>query len=111
MQKVCMPAYFSGIDRGRTGVYYLYDKTFFRIEEEVMPIFIHDSAEVSERALIGENTKIWNLVQIRENAVIGENCIISKNVYIDRDVKIGNRVKIQNNVNVYCGVTIGNDVF
>jgi len=74
-------------------------------------IFIHSTAEVSDKANIGENTKIWNLAQVRENATIGENCIISKNVYIDSDVKIGNNVKIQNNVNVYHGVTIEDDVF
>lgn len=76
-----------------------------------MSVFIHSSAEVSEESVIGDNTKVWNLAQIREGAIIGENCIISKNAYIDKDVRIGNRVKIQNNVNVYHGVTIGNDVF
>ncbi len=73
--------------------------------------FVHETAEVSERAVIGKDSKIWNQVQIRENVHIGEDCIISKNVYIDRDVTIGDRVKIQNNVNVYCGVTIEDDVF
>ena len=76
-----------------------------------MSVFIHDTAEVSPKASIGEGTKIWNLAQVRENAVIGENCIISKNVYVDADVKIGNRVKIQNNVNVYDGVEVEDDVF
>lgn len=76
-----------------------------------MSIFIHHTAEVSDKAKIGDNTKIWNLAQVRENAVIGESCIISKNVYIDADAVIGNRVKIQNNVNVYDGVTVEDDVF
>lgn len=74
-------------------------------------VFIHPTAEVSEKAIIGEDTKIWNLAQVRENTHIGSNCIISKNVYIDSDVIIGNNVKIQNNVNVYHGVTIEDDVF
>ena len=76
-----------------------------------MSVFIHDTAEVSPKATIGDGTKVWNLAQIRENAVLGENCIVSKNVYIDADVKIGNRVKIQNNVNVYDGVEVEDDVF
>lgn len=76
-----------------------------------MGIFIHPTAEVSEKANIGDNTKIWNLAQVREDCHIGENCIISKNVYIDTKVTIGNRVKVQNNVNVYHGVTIEDDVF
>ena len=74
-------------------------------------IFIHATAEVSDKAVIGKGTKIWNQAQVRNDAVIGENCIISKNVYIDEHVKIGNRVKVQNNVNVYHGVTIEDDVF
>lgn len=74
-------------------------------------VYIHNTAEVSEKAVIGKGTKIWNQAQVRNDAVIGENCIISKNVYIDEHVMIGNRVKIQNNVNVYHGVTVEDDVF
>lgn len=76
-----------------------------------MAVFIHDTAEVSENARIGDGSKIWNQAQVREGARIGKDCIISKNVYIDADVVIGDRVKIQNNVNVYHGVTVGDDVF
>lgn len=76
-----------------------------------MSIFVHDTAEVSPKATIGEKTKVWNQAQIREGVVVGTNCIISKNVYIDHDVQIGDRVKIQNNVNIYHGVTVENDVF
>lgn len=76
-----------------------------------MNYFVHETAEVSDKAKIGNNTKIWNLAQIRENAIIGDNCIISKNVYIDEKVIIGNNCKIQNNVNVYHGVVIEDDVF
>ncbi len=76
-----------------------------------MGIYIHPTAEVSDKANIGDGTKIWNQVQVRENSVIGENCILSKNVYIDAEAKIGNRVKIQNNVNVYHGVEVEDDVF
>ena len=76
-----------------------------------MSIFIHPTAEVSEKANIGEGTKIWNLAQVREDSIIGENCIISKNVYIDTKAVLGNRVKVQNNVNVYHGVEVEDDVF
>lgn len=76
-----------------------------------MSVFIHPTAEVSERAKIGDGTKIWNLAQVREDSVIGENCIISKNVYIDEKAVLGNRVKVQNNANIYHGVEIEDDVF
>lgn len=74
-------------------------------------VYIHPTAEVSQGAIIGEGTKIWNQAQVREQVKIGTGCIISKNVYIDVGVTIGNGVKIQNNVNVYHGVTVEDDVF
>ena len=77
----------------------------------MMDIFIHATADVSNEAIIGENTRIWNHAQVREGACIGKNCILSKNVYVDTGVCIGNNVKIQNNVNVYNGVIIEDDVF
>ena len=76
-----------------------------------MEIFIHQSANVSTEAKIGNGTKIWINSQIRENSEIGENCIISKDTYIDTNVKIGNNCKIQNGVSIYQGVTIEDDVF
>ena len=76
-----------------------------------MSIYIHKTAEVSDKAIIGDGTKIWNGVQIREGAMIGKNCIIGKDSYIDVNVKIGNNVKLQNFVSVYDGVIIEDDVF
>lgn len=74
-------------------------------------VFIHASANVSDRTIIGQNTKIWINAQIRENVEIGRNCIIGKDTYIDYGVKIGNCVKIQNGVSVFNGVTIEDHVF
>lgn len=76
-----------------------------------MSNFIHLTAEIGEHVIIGENTKIWHYVQIREGAIIGENCILGKGVYIDFDVKIGNNVKIQNNSSIYHGSLIEDGVF
>lgn len=72
---------------------------------------IHETATVSSAAKIGQGSKVWINVQIRENAIIGSECILSKDVYIDCGVSIGNRCKIQNSVSVYNGVTIEDDVF
>ena len=74
-------------------------------------LFIHPTANVDARAEIGEGSKIWINVQIREGAKIGRDCIISKDVYIDHAVSIGNGCKVQNSVSVYNGVTIEDDVF
>jgi acetyltransferase-like isoleucine patch superfamily enzyme len=74
-------------------------------------MMIHKTAEVSERAVIGEGTKIWHYVQVRENARIGENCILGKGVYVDFDVVIGSNVKIQNRASIYHGVVVEDGVF
>lgn len=74
-------------------------------------VFIHSTANISDLAKIGDGTKVWINVQIRENVAIGSNCIISKDVYIDHGVSIGNNCKVQNSVSVYSGVTIEDDVF
>lgn len=74
-------------------------------------VYIHESAHVSDKAIIGKGTKIWINSQVREKAMIGTDCIISKDTYIDFEVSIGNRVKIQNGVSVFHGVTIEDDVF
>ena len=74
-------------------------------------ILIHPTANVAAKSQIGEGTKVWITVQIRENASIGDNCILSKDVYVDHGVSIGHRCKIQNSVSVYHGVSIGDDVF
>lgn len=74
-------------------------------------IYVHPTAEVSEKAKIGDGTRIWHQVQVRENATVGKNCILSKGVYIDFDVDIGDNVKIQNYVSVYHGVIVEDDVF
>jgi UDP-2-acetamido-3-amino-2,3-dideoxy-glucuronate N-acetyltransferase len=75
-----------------------------------MGYFKHPTAVV-ESDDIGENTKIWHFVHVREGAKIGRNCTIGKSVYIDADVEIGNGVKIQNFATLYKGVAIEDEVF
>ncbi len=75
-----------------------------------MKFYKHPTAIV-ETDKIGEGTKIWHFVHIRENAKVGKNCNIGKCVYIDKDVEIGNNVKIQNFATIYKGVKIEDDVF
>ncbi len=72
---------------------------------------IHPTADVSPQALIGEGTRVWANVQIRERAQIGRNCIIGRNCYIEFDVTIGDNVKIQNNASLYVGLTVEDGVF
>lgn len=74
-------------------------------------VFIHPTAQVDPRAEIGEGSRIWINVQVREGASIGAGCILSKDVYVDANVRIGDRCKVQNGVSIYQGVTVGDDVF
>jgi UDP-2-acetamido-3-amino-2,3-dideoxy-glucuronate N-acetyltransferase len=76
-----------------------------------MPTFVHPTAEVSPAAVLGDNVKIWNWVQVRERARIGDGCILSKGVYVDFDVEIGANCKIQNHASIYHGVTVEAGVF
>ncbi|MFH1016992.1 MAG: acyltransferase [Pseudomonadota bacterium] len=81
------------------------------MEKEEPGYFAHPTAEVSQKAEIGDGTKIWHQAQVRENVRIGRDCIIGKGAYLDFDVVVGDRCKLQNYVCVYHGVKIGNDVF
>ncbi|MSQ84426.1 MAG: N-acetyltransferase [Myxococcales bacterium] len=60
---------------------------------------------------MGDGTRVWHQVQIRERASLGRNCIIGKGTYIDFDVQIGDNVKIQNGCFVYHGCTLEDGVF
>lgn len=73
-------------------------------------ISVHDTAEISTDAKIGEGTKIWNNCQVRR-ATIGKNCVLGKGVFVDDGVIIGDNVKIQNGVSVYNGVTLEDGAF
>jgi len=72
---------------------------------------IHETAEVSPGAVIGEGTLVWHHAQMREGARVGAGCILSKGVYVDRDVVVGDNVKIQNYALIYRGSTLADGVF
>lgn len=71
----------------------------------------HPTADVSQKADIGDGTQVWHQAQVRDGAVIGHDCIIGKGVYVDFNVHIGDRCKLQNGAYVYHGVTLGDGVF
>ncbi len=73
--------------------------------------YIHDTAEVADGAIIGEGTKIWMHVQVREGARIGRECILGKGAYVDADVTLGDRCKIQNRASLFKGVSLEDGVF
>jgi len=77
----------------------------------VKKVHIHPTAVVDKTALIGDGTKVWHFVHVRENAEIGKECVLGHSVYVDKGVKIGNRVKLENRATVYRGVEIEDKVF
>jgi acetyltransferase-like isoleucine patch superfamily enzyme len=70
-----------------------------------------ESAEVDPSAVIGEDSAVWDLAQVRDGVVIGEQCIIGRGAYIGSGVCIGNRVKIQNLALVYEPAVLEDGVF
>lgn len=76
-------------------------------------IVVAESADVSDKAVIGDGSKIWHLAQVREQAELGVNCIVGRGAYIGSGVKMGDNCKVQNYALVYepaeleAGVFIG----
>jgi UDP-2-acetamido-3-amino-2,3-dideoxy-glucuronate N-acetyltransferase len=77
----------------------------------VSKINVPPTSIVDKTAVIGEGTRVWNFVHIREKAEIGKDCVIGDYVYVCRGVKIGNNVKLENRATVFEGVTIEDKVF
>jgi acetyltransferase-like isoleucine patch superfamily enzyme len=77
----------------------------------VSKVNVPPTSVVDKTAVIGEGTRIWNFVHVRENAEIGKECVLADYVYVGRGVKIGNNVKLENRATVYEGVTIQDKVF
>ena len=66
---------------------------------------------ISEKAKIGENTKIWHFSYIGDNVEIGKNVKIGSLVHIDYNVKIGDNTKIEGQAYIPPLSRIGNGVF
>jgi len=73
--------------------------------------YVHPTAVVDKKATIGDGTKVWHFVHVRENAEIGKKCVLGHSVYVGEEVKIGNGVKLENRATVYRGVKIEDKAF
>lgn len=72
---------------------------------------VQATADVDHRAIVGPETVVWHLAQIRENAIVGEGCVIGRGAYIGPGVVIGNRCKIQNHALIYEPAFVENGAF
>jgi len=77
----------------------------------VNKVYVHPTAVVDKTAIMGDGTKVWHFVHVRENAEIGRGCVLGDFVYVGRGVKIGNGVKLENRATVYGRVKIEDKVF
>jgi acetyltransferase-like isoleucine patch superfamily enzyme len=72
---------------------------------------VHPSADVDDRAELGEGTSVWHLAQVREGAVLGKGCIVGRGAYIGTGVRMGDYCKVQNYALVYEPAQLGTGVF
>lgn len=72
---------------------------------------IATTADVDPSAVLGCNTAIWHLAQVRENARLGNDCIVGRGAYVGPGVVVGNNVKLQNYALVYEPARLGDNVF
>lgn len=77
----------------------------------MVPTKIAPSADVDDRAVIGEGTSIWHLAQIREHAVLGTGCVVGRGAYVGHGVVLGDNCKIQNYALLYEPAHLGRGVF
>ncbi|MET9862801.1 acyltransferase [Streptomyces smyrnaeus] len=68
-------------------------------------------AQVSEQAVVGDGSTVWELAQVRENAQLGAECVVGRGAYVGAGVRIGARCKLQNHALVYEPAVLGDGVF
>ncbi len=78
---------------------------------ELQPARVVGSADVSDRASMGDGTVVWPLAHVREDAVVGRECILSRGAYVGPGVQVGDRCKIKDNALVYEPAVLENGVF
>ncbi|MEU6352764.1 acyltransferase [Streptomyces sp. NPDC047072] len=76
-----------------------------------MSFEVRPTAQVDERATIGDGTTVWDLAQIREDARLGSGCIVGRGAYVGPGVRIGDHVKLQNYALVYEPAVLGDGAF
>jgi len=72
---------------------------------------IEPSADVDERAEIGDGSCVWHLAQVREGARLGRACVIGRGAYIGPGVSLGDNCKVQNYALVYEPARLEDGVF
>ena len=70
---------------------------------------IHELSDC--KAIVPENTNVWQFCVVLPKAQIGENCNICSHCLIENDVKIGDNVTVKSGVQLWDGITLEDNVF
>ena len=69
------------------------------------------TADIDPRAVIGDGSRLWHLVQVREFARIGPGCTLGRGVYIGPGVVLGRHCIVQDYAVVYEPALLEDGVF
>ena len=72
---------------------------------------VHAGAEVADDVVLGVDTTVWPLAQIREGAILGGGCIVGRGAYVGSGVVMGDNCKLQNYALVYEPAVLEDGVF
>jgi UDP-2-acetamido-3-amino-2,3-dideoxy-glucuronate N-acetyltransferase len=76
-----------------------------------MTVHVQPSADVDDRAQIGDGSSVWHLAQVREGAALGRHCIVGRGAYVGPGVRMGDNCKLQNYALVYEPAVLEDGVF
>ncbi len=110
----------SGTVVGSDGFGYVFDQGMHRKVPQIGNVVIQDDVEIGANVtidrgalgstVIGQGTKIDNLVQIAHNVVIGDHSIIVAQVGIAGSTRLGNYVTVAGQAGIAGHLKIGNQV-
>ena len=105
---------------GADGFGYVLDGGIHRKVQQVGKVVVGDDVEIGANTtvdrgalgstVIGQGTKIDNLVQVGHNVTIGEHCILCSQVGISGSVKLGNYCVLAGQVGLAGHLKLGNQV-
>lgn len=108
----------SGVTIGSDGFGFLFNETFHMKVPQIGSVRIGNDVEIGANTtidrstlgdtIIGDGTKIDNLVQIAHNVEIGKHCIICSQVGIAGSTIIGDYVTLAGQAGITGHITIGN---
>ncbi len=108
----------AGVVIGSDGFGFLFDNGVHMKIPQIGTVIINDNVEIGAnstvdratigKTVIGEGTKIDNLVQIAHNVEVGKHCIICAQVGIAGSTTIGDYVTLAGQAGITGHVTIGN---